>query len=109
MNAKFKELIETLEPKCQALVEMTPVRYSALPKNLPKRAIYLFSENGQHLYVGRTNNLRNRLRNHCSISSPHNSAAFAFRIARETTGIEVSYTKQGSRASLCTDSEFNLA
>jgi len=66
MNAKFREFVEALEPKFQQLVSMTPVKYGALPRELPKRAIYLFSENGSHLYVGRTNNLRNRLRGHCS-------------------------------------------
>jgi hypothetical protein len=53
MNAKFKEFVEALEPKYQQLVSMPPVKYGALPQNLPKRAIYLFSENGKHLYVGR--------------------------------------------------------
>jgi hypothetical protein len=102
MNTKFREFIETLEPKFQQLVNMAPVKYGDLPKNLPKRAIYMFSENGEHLYVGRTNNLRNRLRGHCSSSAQHFSAAFAFRIARKDTGFtKASYTPEGSRANLC--------
>ena len=109
MNAKFRKLVEMLEPKFQELVNMTPVKFGALPKNLPKRAIYLFSENGKPLYVGRTNNLRNRLRDHCSASSRHTSAAFAFRIARKKTGIKTSYTPESSRAALCTHPEFGPA
>ena len=102
MNTKFREFVEALEPKFQQLVDLTPVKYGALPQDLPKRAIYLFSENGQHLYVGRTNNLRNRLRGHCSPSSRHFSAVFAFRIAREDTGFtKASYKPEGSRANLC--------
>lgn len=110
MNATFKEFVETLEPKFQQLVSMTPVKYGALPQNLPKRAIYLFSENGGHLYVGRTNNLRNRLRGHCSPSSRHFSAVFAFRIAREDTGLtRASYKPEGSRANLCEQPIFGAA
>src|SRR5258705_13871063 len=98
MNHKFAKLIESLEPKYQHLINMAPVRYGSLPKDLPKRAIYLFSEDSEHLYVGRTNNLRSRLRNHCSPSAQHFSAAFAFRIARQTSGhAKATYTTKGSR------------
>jgi hypothetical protein len=110
MNAKFREFVEALEPKSQRLVSMPPIKYGALPQNLPKRAIYLFSENGKHLYVGRTNNLRNRLRGHCSPSSRHFSAVFAFRIAREDTGFtKASYKPEGSRANLCEHPVFGPA
>jgi hypothetical protein len=109
MNTKFRELVEMLEPKFQQLVNMTPVKYSALPKILPKRAIYLFSENAEHLYVGRTNNLRNRLRDHCSPSSRHSSAAFAFRIARQDTGLKATYKPEGSRARLSEHPDFGPA
>ena len=109
MNTKFRELVETLEPKFQQLVSMTPVKYDALPKTLPKRAIYLFSENAEYLYVGRTNNLRNRLRDRCSPSSRHSSAAFAFRIARQETGLKATYKQEGSRANLCEHPEFGPA
>ena len=109
MNAKFKKLVETLEPKYQQLVSMIPVKYGDLPRNLPKRAIYLFSENGRYLYVGRTNNLRNRLRDHCSPSSRHPSAAFAFRIARHDTGLKATYKSEDSRASLSEHPKFGPA
>jgi len=110
MNSKFQQFVETLEPKFQQLIGMAPVRYGHLPKNLPKRAIYLFSERGEHLYVGRTNNLRNRMRGHCATGSRHFSAVFAFRIAREVTGFtKPSYTPVGSRADLCTHPIFGPA
>jgi hypothetical protein len=110
MNARFAELIETLEPKFQQLVNMAPVKYGALPKDLPRRAIYMFSESEKHLYVGRTNNLRSRLRGHCSPSSRHFSAVFAFRIARLETGfVKASYTPEGSRANLCKHPIFGQA
>jgi hypothetical protein len=107
MNQRFRNLVEGLEPKFRDLLAMDPVQYGALPKQLPKRAIYLFSEGADHLYVGRTNNLRNRLRGHCAPSSGHFSAVFAFRLARHETGlIRASYKREGSRAQLSADAVF---
>ena len=44
--------------------------------------IYVFYELGQPVYVGRTRNLRRRLRQHSHRGSTHYSASFAFLIAR---------------------------
>ncbi|WP_161949904.1 GIY-YIG nuclease family protein [Desulfofustis glycolicus] len=80
---------------------MKPVSVVTLPRQMPMAGIYLFSEKDCHLYVGRTNNLRRRLQNHCHPSSGHNSATFAFRLARELTGIvQPTYVSKGSRVSL---------
>ena len=107
MNEQFASLMSSLQPKFAELLAMPPVKYGNLPKQLPKRAIYLFSEGDDHLYVGRTNNLRNRLRGHCAPSSSHFSAVFAFRLARETTGVlKATYKPEGSRANLAEDPVF---
>ena len=107
MNPIFREAVESLEPKFQKLIRSKPVKFDQLPSLIPERGIYLFSEGDTHLYVGRTNRLRNRLRAHCSASSTHNTAAFAFRIARHKTGrLRASYRKEGSRASLMQDEAF---
>ena len=101
MNSEFQIYLDSLEPKFQLLMKMQPVTYSNLPKEMPERGIYLFSENGEHLYVGRSNKIRNRLLIHRWKSSNHNKAAFAFRIARKHTGmLNATYTKKDSRASL---------
>jgi hypothetical protein len=77
---------------------------------MPERGIYLLSEGSQHLYVGRTNNIRRRIQNHARRSGTHNQATFAFRIARRDTGIErASYRPDGSRAQLEQDSVFGPA
>lgn len=110
MHPRFAELIESLHPKFLQLMEMEPFRFDTLPRVLPKRAIYLFSEGDDHLYVGRTNNLRSRLSNHCRETSKHNKAAFAFRIARQQTGqVKATYTKEGSRSQLENDDVFGPA
>jgi hypothetical protein len=110
MNQKFRELLGSLEPKYQALVSMQPVRFGSLPRVMPERGIYLFSEGAQHLYVGRTNGIRKRLQNHCRLSGTHFTATFAFRIARHTTGqTKASYAPTGSRSQLCEDAVFGPA
>ena len=107
MNPRFKEIVESLDPKLKALVAMPPVTRDQLPQNMPKQGIYLFSEGQEHLYVGRSDNIRKRLGLHCRASSQHNQATFAFRIARGKTGrTDATYTVEGSRRALLSDSEF---
>ena len=110
MDAKFRSLVEALAPKHEELLGMPPVDFSSLPKSMPDRGVYLFSEGDRHLYVGRTNTLRKRIANHCRRGADHRKAAFAFRLAREITGnIKASYTLQGSRAELLKDQAFAAA
>jgi hypothetical protein len=106
----FVRLLGGLEPKFDALMAMRPVCYSSLPRGMPERGIYLFSEGDRHLYVGRTNRLRNRLAGHCRPSSSHFSATFAFRVAREETGyVKASYSQANSRPALTIDPVFGPA
>ena len=101
MNDIFRQYIESLEPAFQRLMKMEPVTIATLPREVPLAGIYLFSEGEEHLYVGRTNTIRKRLQNHCRPSSGHNSATFAFRLARQITGqINPTYTEKGSRSFL---------
>lgn len=87
---------------------MEPVTVATLPRNMPLSGIYLFSEDNQHLYVGRTNTIRKRLQNHCRASSGHNSATFAFRLTRKLTGqTNPTYTEEGSRSFLQAHPEFS--
>jgi hypothetical protein len=54
--------------------------------------VYLFSEDENHRYVGRTRNANRRLGEHTRPSSPENSAPFAFNIARRdaaAAGLEI--------------------
>ena len=55
-----------------------------LPHDVASRGVYLFSEGDDHLYVGRTNRLRSRRKEH--LSGRSNDAPFAFKLARIETG-----------------------
>jgi hypothetical protein len=110
VDVKFAELVELLEPAFRRLIEMTPVSAERLPRDMPEQGIYLFSEGTKHLYVGRTDNIRRRIGNHCRASSQHNQATFAFRMARKDTGLlQAAYTTVGSRGQMVKDAVFGPA
>ena len=82
MDEKFKQMIEGLPLAFEKLVTMPPVRDP--PLNIPSQGVYLFSENGQHLYVGRSNTMRKRYQYHTRPGATHNQASFALKLAAET-------------------------
>lgn len=92
-------------------MSMPPHLAGRLPVNMPQQGVYLFSEAGNHLYTGRSNNLRKRYSQHCNPGSQHNQAVFAFKIARETTGqLQPAYTQgETSRAGLSRSPAFARA
>ncbi len=51
--------------------------------NFPEKGIYVFFESGKPLYVGRSERMKVRLQQHSRRSSGHNSATFAFLLAKE--------------------------
>lgn len=110
MNEHFAEAVESLEPSCRRLLAMEPVTPISLPERMPKQGVYLFSEGQEHLYVGRSGDIRGRIARHSRPSATHRMAAFAFRIAREATGhLDASYKKEGSRSDLMQDAAFRAA
>ena len=109
MDNRFRAHIEELHPSFLDLIAMDPV-IVPLPPGIPEPGVYLFSEGGKHLYVGRTNRLRQRLLEHGRPSSGHNSAPFAFLLARAATGrTTATYQTSGSRGQLEADPLFATA
>lgn len=77
---------------------------------MPKCGVYLFSENGTSMYVGRSNRMRQRVRNHGNPSATHRQAAFAIKLARHATGkLKATYKTEGSVPQLMTEPEFAAA
>lgn len=113
MDVKFAILADKLRPSFDALMMCRPVKGGTLPDfGLPKgekpRGVYLFTENDQHLYVGRSNRLLDRYKNHWVPSKSDREAAFAFKLARISTGFEKATYKQGpgSRKELANNPKF---
>ena len=86
------ELLQNLESK--------PPRTKENLVDIPERGVYVFYENDKALYVGRSNRLKARLREHCRESSTHNSATFAFNLAKEKMRLGQGMTVRVTRKEL---------
>jgi hypothetical protein len=104
MNEEFRNLVDTLHGKCEALLAMHPVAARDIPRDTPVGGVYLFSEDSTHLYAGRTKRpIAVRVRNHFSTAT---DCPFAWLLAREATGRKATYTRDGSRKTLLADATF---
>ena len=116
MDDKFAAFVERLHPAYVTLITKAPVTAGAMPdfgvgELAAKRGVYLFTENGRHLYVGRSDRLFERYKNHWGPRKTEREAAFAFKLAREATGyMKPTYKKgPGSRQNLALDPTFGKA
>ncbi len=109
-DPRFLEKLEPLPSLLHQLISSPAVSPLVLPPSVSGAGVYLFSEQGVDLYVGRTRNLRRRIQQHVGARSGDGVAAFAFRLAREATGhVSASYQSELSRAELMKQSEFAAA
>ncbi len=108
MNERFRQLIEGLHVKLESLMSMPPVTVDTAPRETPKGGVYLFSVEGQHLYVGRTKrSIRERLKDHVSTAD---DCPFAWHLARDATNNRTaSYRREGSRTHLLSQLSFKEA
>lgn len=107
LDAAFHEAVGNLHEKLETLLACSSFVFAQKPSVLPSAVVYLFSERGQPLYVGRSNGFRKRLGNHCRLSSRENQSVFAFKLAREMAGItEASYSGPNTRKALADDPDF---
>jgi len=110
IDPHFLQYLETVHEKFLELVNSRPIDRYSLNSDEKIPAVYLFSEGDLHLYVGRTNNLKQRLGNHCNPGSQHNQAVFAFKLARiATNNLEAIYVGDGTRKALSVEAGFAKA
>lgn len=102
MHQKFSEHLENV---VALYAELTEQEAKAFPGGAPaKPGIYLFLHEEKPERVGRSKNLRNRLRNH--LRPDHNSGAYAFKRARHRFGTKATYKKGAGRKELQGDPLF---
>jgi predicted GIY-YIG superfamily endonuclease len=111
MHPRFADVAEALNGSFERLMSQEPRNATHPWPRAKVRGVYLFSEGGRHLYVGRTNDVRARYGRHCLPSAHHGMAAFAFRLAREATGqLKATYRAGvGSRKALAVEPVFKAA
>jgi len=104
-RATFAAAVDRMEDLLVALQEAPKHPFLSHP-DVPKLpGIYLFSQDGDAVYVGQTRNLRARLKQHTGDKSTHFSASFAYLIAKGEAAIAGMNIKR-TRAQLSSDPDF---
>lgn len=104
MDENFLQITKELDHKYHVLISMDPCTLDTIPKDCPIGGVYLFSNNGENLYVGKTKRkISERLKGHVNTAK---DCPFAWHLAREATGYKPSYRPGGSRKDLLSRPEF---
>jgi predicted GIY-YIG superfamily endonuclease len=82
MSARFNQLVAEM-PKLLKELESKAFLTRDNLSSISKQGVYVFYQKGKALYVGRSNRIKERIQQHSRPSSMHNSASFAFRLAKE--------------------------
>jgi len=107
MNRAFGAMVQRLPAKYTALMSMKPVVAENIPANTSKGGVYLFSEGKNHLYAGRTKRrISRRVRAHFGTAK---DLPFAWRLAREKTGMQAAYKGESTRKALLKNPKFKAA
>ncbi len=106
MNDKFDEIIDQLPSLLNQLINSTLKNRTSLGP-LPQKGVYVFYENECPIYVGRSNRIKERILEHSRSSSTHNSAPFAFNLAKEAAINEEIDVNKKTRVYLEKDSNFS--
>ncbi len=110
--ARFNEFYKQLAALLDGLQACEPhsrdrtpgVKYVAVPHT---PGVYLFTDCGNHRYVGRARNLNHRFGQHVAAKSRHNAASFAFNMAKRAAE-KADFPVIGvTREALDADLEFN--
>jgi predicted GIY-YIG superfamily endonuclease len=103
MNTAFEAHVRRVPALYTTLIAqpLLNVRVNELGK---QPGIYILFDDAEPVHVGRTRNIRQRLRAHCT--PKHNSASFAFKRARRELGQATTYSRATSRSALQSDAVF---
>jgi len=95
MNQEWNILMQQMPGLLEQLTSQ-PLRPWNDRGALPQKGIYVFYEAGKPIYTGRSNSVKQRINQHCRPSSGHNSATFAFIIAKREAskkGVNINVTR----------------
>lgn len=110
----WDNILNELDAKLKLLIESDLIKRSEINEKINfKKGIYVFYEDSQPIYVGRTNRLKIRLKEHGDLKGSHFSASFAFLLAKHKAkeknfSLKNPNGKTKTRAELENDTEFNF-
>ena len=84
MNERFKKLTDRMPLYLQSLLEKPSIAIDDIGiTQVPRKGVYVFFEDNKPIYVGRSNRLKERLKEHSQKGADHYSATLAFKIAKQ--------------------------
>jgi predicted GIY-YIG superfamily endonuclease len=107
MNERFKELTGRMPSRLHSLLEQPLIAIDDIGiTQVPQKGVYVFFEDSKPIYVGRSNGLKKRLKEHSQRSSDRYSATLAFRIAKQNTSILQKKERKQTNEQLMKNSDF---
>ena len=82
MRPEFQEITDKLEPLLVELLTSPKLKLGQLA-TVPDNGVYVFYEHNEPIYVGRSNRMPKRIREHGAESSKHGAATFALKLLRK--------------------------
>jgi len=84
MEKRFKIIAEVMPSLLQTLLRKQPITIDSIGTTMvPQKGVYVFSEGDKAIYVGRSNRMKQRLKEHSQRGSDRYSATLAFKIAKQ--------------------------
>ena len=103
VHPEFKKVVDKLEPLLKKLRDSPPHTVEEGLGQFPSKGVYAFYEKGEPIYIGRSNRVKARIREHGAESSRHGSATFAYKLLLEAKG------ESGGHSSARTRKDFQEA
>lgn len=99
MNEELSSLLAQMEPWIVKLKAFQKETF-ATRKKLPNRGVYVFYECGKPMYVGRSNQIWERIRTHGRNGATHNQASFAFRLLAKEYNLDIGHSEPRNRSQI---------
>ncbi len=109
VDLKFTRAISTLQAQTEILVSQQPRYFGDYSDRGPQQGVYLFSEGDDHLFVGRTSRLYQRLLNHCRGSAHSNRSSLKLSVMLADAKFAAPASRKTSWGDIVKDQAFGEA
>ncbi len=107
INERFEKLTGRMPLRLRSLLKQPPIAIDDIGiTQVPQKGVYVFFEGNKPIYVGRSNRLKERLKEHSQKGSDYYSATLAFRIAKQNTSTLQKKEKKQTNEQLMKNRDF---
>ncbi|QUD88357.1 GIY-YIG nuclease family protein [Phenylobacterium montanum] len=108
-DLRFVRALDVLQAQAAELVSQPGRHFGAFSEQGPQQGVYLFSEGDDHLFVGRTSRLYQRLMNHCRGSAHTNRSALKLKVMLADSRFSVPVSRKTGWEDIFKDQGFGVA